>query len=405
MDFSELMERIHRLASHVWRHYKQDRCFEEAASLGYTSLISLVPLLAVIFGVASAFPVFDRWTEDLQTFIFSNFVPAAGSQVQDYVMGFLDSVGTLTLPGTFFLIISALLLMMRIEAAFNRIWRVPVQRSLISRIVMYWAVLTLGPITLGVATALSARPIIDWMGGEEAITSGAHSFGIFVLIWLAFCMVFVLVPNRPVRLRNAAIGALLSAVLFLIAKNGFVWFVGRASFNVIYGTLATIPIFLLWLYLAWAVTLLGASLAASLTTFTDRQGDWRWPWEWELLLAYRLIGHLWKAQMEGQAMTVEALIDAEPGVSSHVLQRLLTDFVSADIVTQNQDSGWLLTRDLDRLTLMQLYHSGRFHLPVGLEPDFIAESPWDAAFLEALRSDDRLQLDRSLKSLYLEGAP
>ena len=151
--------------------------------------------------------------------------------------------------------------------------------------------------------------------------------------------------------------------------------------------------------------MLGASLAASLTTFTDRQGDWRWPWEWELLLAYRLIGHLWKAQMEGQAMTVEALIDAEPGVSSHVLQRLLTDFVRADIVTQNQDSGWLLTRDLDRLTLMQLYHSGRFHLPVGLEPDFIAESPWDAAFLEALRSDDRPQLDRSLKSLYLEGAP
>ena len=100
----------------------------------------------------------------------------------------------------------------------------------------------------------------------------------------------------------------------------------------IYGTLATIPIFLLWLYLGWAVTLLGASLAASLTTFTDRQGDWRWPWEWELLLTYRLIGHLWKAQQSGRALSVEALNNAEPGVSSHVLQRLLADFIAAGIV-------------------------------------------------------------------------
>ena len=152
VELFNTMQRVRRLAVHVWRHFKQDRCFEEAASLGYTSLLAIVPLLAVVFGVASAFPVFDRWTGELQSFIFENFIPASGKQIQLYISGFLGSVSRLTLPGFFFLILTALLLMMRIEKAFNRIWRVPVARNLVNRIVMYWAVLTLGPMALGAAT-------------------------------------------------------------------------------------------------------------------------------------------------------------------------------------------------------------------------------------------------------------
>jgi membrane protein len=395
------IERLKRLAAHMWRHFKEDRCFEEAASLGYTSLLSLVPLLAVVFGVATAFPVFDRWAEDVQSFIFENFVPAAGAQVEAYVSGFLDSVGRLTLPGTFMLIISALLLMMRIEHAFNRIWRVPAQRGLIGRIVMYWAVLTLGPITLGAATALSAQPLFEWLGGNQGSSRAWHSSSVFLLTWLAFCLVFVLVPNRRVRFLHAALGAALSTALFSLAKIGFVWFVARASFNVIYGTLATIPIFLLWLYLAWTVTLLGASLAASLTTFMDRGGDWRWPWEWEFLLAYRLIGHLWMAQNAGKTLSIEDLTRAEPGVSGRVLQRMLEDFIGAGLVTQDQQSNWLLVRDLDRFTVLDLYRAGRFHLPVGRQLEVPTTSDWDAAFLRLLRSGGP-DLQRSLKSLYTE---
>jgi membrane protein len=246
-DLVRSLERVRYLAAHVWRHFRQDRCFEEAASLGYTSLLALVPLLAVVFGVVSAFPVFDRWAGQLQSFIFDNFVPASGEVVQQYIAGFLGSLGRLTLPGTLFLILTALLLMMRIEKAFNRIWRVPTNRNLVNRIVMYWAVLTLGPLALGAAAALSAQPLLDLLGEEVAGTTAWRSAGIFVLTWLAFTIIFVLVPNRRVRVLHAAIGALLSAALFSLAKSGFVAFVGRASFNVIYGTLATIPIFLFWL--------------------------------------------------------------------------------------------------------------------------------------------------------------
>jgi membrane protein len=398
---NEFLTRSKRLSRHVWQHFLNDRCFEEAASLGYTSLLSLVPLLAVVFGVATAFPVFDRWSVELQSFIFENFVPAAGEQVEAYLSGFLESVNRLTLPGTFLLIISALLLMMRIEAAFNRIWRVAVQRRLVNRVVMYWAVLTLGPMALGVAAALSAQPLFNLLDGEVVSSHNFHAIWIFILTWLTFGMVFLLVPNRSVRVKHAALGALLSACLFTLAKTGFVWFVGRASYNVIYGTLATIPIFLLWLYLAWLVTLLGASLAAALTTFMDRGGDWRWPWEWELLLAVRLIGHLRSAHRSGQTLSESELMRLEPGMSGRMLQGMLEHFMDCGIVTQNPAARWLLARDLEAYTLLDLYHSGKYHLPLGRSLEVPNPSVWDGAFLNTLTGDQG-RLNTSLASIYSE---
>lgn len=400
-DLTEQLQRFKRLALHVWRHFKEDRCFEEAASLGYASLLALVPLLAVVFGVASAFPVFVRWTGELQSFIFSNFVPASGSQVQEYIATFLESVGQLTLPGTFFLILTALLLMMRIEKALNRIWRVPVARSLMSRVVMYWAVLTLGPLALGVATALSAQPALELMGLWVSDSDSLRSLGIFALTWLAFTLTFILVPNRSVRLVHALIGALLSALLFSLAKIGFVVFVSRASFNVIYGTMAAIPIFLFWLYLVWIVVLLGASLAASLTTFSERRSDWQWPWEWEFLLAFRLVGHLWEAQRDGKFLEQDDLLVVEEGVPESLLKELLTQFMKAGLVTRDQEERWVLTRDLDHVRLLDLYLAARFHLPLGRTPAVPTKSKWDPAFLEAT-APDGLDMGRSLKSLYQE---
>ncbi|MBT8063301.1 MAG: YihY family inner membrane protein [Xanthomonadales bacterium] len=399
IDPTDKLKRIKRLALHVWRHFRQDRCFEEAASLGYTSLLALVPLLAVIFGVASAFPVFDRWAGELQSFIFDNFIPTSGEQIQTYITGFLGSVRRLTLPGTFLLILTALLLMMRIEKAFNRIWRVPVPRSLVNRIVMYWAVLTLGPLALGAATALSAQPALQALDISAGDGGGLRSVSILILTWAAFTLVFLLVPNRSVKLRHAAIGALLSALLFSLAKTAFVAFVSRASFNVIYGTLATIPIFLFWMYLVWVVVLLGASLAASLTTFNERRGEWRWPWEWEFLLAFRLVGHLWLAQRDGRSMSQDELWQAEEGIPDSLLQRLLGQFFDAGIVTQDQQDNWLLTRDLESFSLLDLYQAGHFHLPLGKKPELPRESDWDGPFLEAI-SVDSLNMSQPLKAMY-----
>ena len=393
--------RPRRLAEHTWRHFREDRCFEEAASLSYTSLLSMVPLLAVVFGVVSVFPVFEQWSDRLKEFLLKNLVPAAGEQVHATVTGLLSGVGALTLPGTTFLILTALLLMLRIEKAFNRIWRVGTPRALGARIAMYWAVLTLGPLALVATAALSAGPLLESVGLGSDLPGWLRSVGTFVLTWAAFGLAFLLVPNRSVRFEHAALGALLSAVLFTLARAGFAAWVGMASFNLLYGTLATIPIFLFWLYLVWSVILLGASLAASLTTFSDRGGGRGWHWQWEFLLAYRLVGRLAAAQRSGESVAEEVLLEAEPDASDTQVQHILAQLAEADLVTRDAAGDWLLTRDLDRVTLLDLYRAGRFHLPVGETPDLDGDSPWDAAFVAALGAEDAaVNLGASLKSLY-----
>ena len=396
--------RVRRLAAHVWRHFGEDRLFDEAASLSYTSLLSMVPLLAVVFGVASIFPVFQQWSEQLQSFVFSNFVPASGDQIQSYVAGFLESVGKLTLTGTLVLIITALLLMVRIERTFNLIWRVPTARSIGNRVVMYWAVLTLGPLALGAAIALSAQPVFEQVAMGAASQSNWRALGIFSLSWLAFTLMFWLVPNRRVRFTHALVGAFLSALLFALAKKAFLTFVANASFNVIYGALATIPIFLFWLYLVWIVVLLGASLAASLTTFKDRRVDWGWPGKWRFLLAYRLVGYLWKAQQEGKVLPVEKLLESLDGVTEPVLAAQLGLLFEAGFVTRDEDGSWLLCRDLDTVSLLNLYQAGEFYLPVGEKLEIPSKSEWDAAFFRSV-SEGELNMQQSLKEMYTQPAP
>lgn len=393
--------RVRRLAAHVWRHFGEDRLFDEAASLSYTSLLSMVPLLAVVFGVASIFPVFQEWSEQMKSFVFNNFVPSSGDQIQSYLTGFLDSVGKLTLTGTLVLILTALLLMVRIERAFNLIWRVPTSRSLGNRVIMYWAILTLWPLALGAAIALSAQPVFDQLVEGASTHSNWRMLGTFSLSWLAFTLMFLLVPNRRVNPTHAMVGGLLSAGLFALAKKAFVAFVANASFNVIYGALATIPIFLFWLYLVWIVVLLGASLAASLTTFNDRRVDWGWPKKWGFLLAYRLVGHLWKAQVEGKALPIEKLMELMEGVTEPVLSGQLGLLFGAGFVTRTEDGDWLLCRDLETVSLLNLYNAGEFYLPVGEKLDVPSQSEWDEAFFRSI-SESELNMQQSLKDMYTQ---
>jgi len=399
------IQRARRLLHHVWKHFLDDRCFEEAASLAYTSLLAMVPLLAVVFGIISAFPVFNEWSESLQAFIFDNFLPATGEQIVPYIDSFLDSIGSLALTGTIMLIVTAIMLMVRIEVALNRVWRVDRNRTLVNRIVMYWAVLTLGPILIAAAMALSAQKILTVLGMQDGIPPGIHQVGTFLLTWLIFALFFVLVPNRRVRIKHALIGAFLSTVLFSLARAGFVAFVSNASYKAIYGALAAFPIFLFWLYLVWTVILFGASLAASLTTFSDyRKYDTDWPQRWEFQLVYRLLGHLWNAQRSGLALSLGELLDLEQSASEMQIGRLMSQLRGQSMVTTDEEGSWMLTRDLGELSIGELYNLGNYYLPLGEIDKLPSSSPWDENFIEGLqhiRDSGDIQWERSLRSLYL----
>ena len=408
VDLQALLVRLKRLMRHAWKHFSEDRCFEEAASLGYTSLLAMVPLLAVIFGVVAAFPVFSEWSNKLRSFIFTNFVPAASGDIETYLNTFLASVSGLTLPGTVFLILTALLLMFRIEVAFNRIWRVDRSRTVMNRVVMYWAVLTLGPVLIGGAIALSAQNIFRPLGLDGMASPALHRMGVFVLQWMMFTLLFLLVPNRPVRIGHAMVGALLSALLFEIAKAGFVAYISNANYAVIYGALATLPIFLFWLYLIWIVILFGASLSASLTTFADSEKELIiWPDKLDFQLVFRLVGHLWVAQRAGEKRSDTELMALEPHANNRQVQHLLRQMEVAKIVGRAGGENWVLLRDLEELQLSDLYGSGSHHLPRVDVEVLPVESEWDRVFARVMKEvmqHGLARMDQPLRPLYQRGA-
>lgn len=391
---------------HLWDHFRQDRCFEAAAALTYTSLLALVPLLAVILGVLSAFPVFDYAVEQLQDFIFSNFVPAAGDVIRDYIEMFVDRSAGLTGAGTLFLVVTAIILMSTIEKALNRIWRVTRLRRPSNRLVVYWAVLTLGPLllggSLGLTSYLAALPLLAPEFVRGPLQSVLLVVTPFLVALAAFTLIFMVVPNRHVRFRHALAGAAFSALAFEISKRGFVFYVSNfPTYEKLYGALAAIPIFLVWIYVSWVVILLGASLAASLTTFSYRRADWHWEPRLYLLLTMRVIGHLWRAQRDGRGLSSAALLEREAAATHGELQQLLDRLDRTGWVQRDDNGDWFLAIDLEEATFGELYRSMPFVLPVG-ETDALPEpADDDRRLIEALNEIGRTAgpvLERPLKS-------
>ncbi|QKK01628.1 MAG: virulence factor BrkB family protein [Pseudomonadota bacterium] len=399
--------RLRAFGRHLWRHFREDRNFEAAAALSYTSLLALVPLMAVMLGVISAFPVFDRWAGELESYIFSNFVPAAGDAVQQHLNEFVERTAGLTGAGTLFLIITAILLMSTIERSLNRIWRVSSARGWSGRLVTYWAVLTLGPLLMGGSLALTSYLAALPLLAPEAVRGALQQISLnltpFVVALMGFAILFLVVPNRRVLLRHALAGALLSALLFELAKRGFVLYVTHfPTYERLYGALAAVPIFLVWIYVSWVVVLLGASVAAALTTFSYRSSKWQWSPRHELALAVRLLGHFWQAQRRGQPLSTAELMTREPAAASSQLDRLLGVFEGGGYIHADEHGNWLLSADLDALTLGELYRAGSFILPIGELDELPCDSHWDRALRESLRPLEqrgRGVMDQSVKAL------
>lgn len=257
------------------RRFLDEHCLQTAGALALTSLFALVPLITVVLGIFAAFPVFAQWRDKIAGFIFANFVPSTGDVVQTYFTQFADNASKATAIGILILIFSAVSLMLSIEDAFNRIWRVAVRRRAAARFVMYWTTLTLGPLllvaTLAISSWIFASPLLELADAHFSLRAHLLVWAPFCIQWLALTAAYVLIPNCPVKLRHAVIGALLTALTFEIAKHGFAAYISSgASYQQIYGALAAVPVFIFWIYLSWIFVLFGASLTASLAAFDYR---------------------------------------------------------------------------------------------------------------------------------------
>jgi len=398
---------------HVYERFEAQRGTEIAAALAFTSILALVPLLVVVFGALSLFPAFDAWQGAIQDFVFHNFVPAMGEQVQTYLVEFTAKARQLQSIGIVFLIVTVLMMMSTIEQTFNMIWGVARRRPFALRFLVYWAVLTLGPMLVGAGiigtSAMVSMPLFQ-------ARLDAAEFSTQLLHWLpllascaAFVLCYKLVPFCPVRFRDAAIGGITAAVLFEAAKHLFALYVTRfPTQQAVYGAFATVPIFLLWVYLSWTIVLLGAQLTHSLAVAPGPRAiprdDWR---AGDLYCAWRILQQLFHVQRRGGTLGDEALRAAEPLLDHAQMNDVLRRLDRARWVARDARYEWLLLRDLDDVTLAELARMLPEGPPVPAAP--VALAPEDErlrALLAAQATHSTALLGQPLSSLLAEpGVP
>jgi membrane protein len=271
------VSRLGRLLAFAIQRASDERITQVASSLTFTSVLSMVPLLAVALALFTAFPLFRQFQGALEGYLVTNLMPPS---VADNIMGYLNtfaqSASKLTAIGGIFLMFTAVSLMLTIDKALNEIWHVRKGRPLSQRVLIYWATLTLGPVLMGAslwATSFLIRESLGMVGKLPPPIGFVLSFLPMLLTGLAFSALFIVVPNRHVETRDAFTGGFAAAVVLEVMKEGFAFYLTRfPTYTVLYGAFATLPIFLIWVYMSWLVTLFGATLAASLPLI--RMGRW-----------------------------------------------------------------------------------------------------------------------------------
>lgn len=258
-----------------WKRFQENKLSVYAGHLTYSTMLAIVPLVMVIFSIFAAFPIFDEATADLKTFIYDNFAPNAGNMVQEYLDLFVSNSKKMGLISTLGLVVVAIMLIAKIDESLNEMWHKRKDRSLVLSFVLYTLILIFAPILTGLSIAISSYIFSLEIFSEDGMFSFSTrllAFAPFVLTWLLFTMVYLIVPNTPVKFRHAACGAIFGAIFFTLGKQVFVWYITTfPSYQAIYGALAVIPIMILWINLSWLVVLLGGQFAAVLSEVSEHE--------------------------------------------------------------------------------------------------------------------------------------
>jgi len=346
------------LLVYVGRRFWSDNGPESAAGLSYSSLLALVPLLAITLAIVSAFPAFSGVEGRILDTILHDLMPEMNAGGEERIRTFVKNAKALTGPGIIGLGVTSLLLLSNINGAFNTIWRVSEPRPMALRFLVYWALLTLGPLLLAASMSASS-PIFSALSGDEftgVVRWLLPPWMLSILVGtIGFAVLFLVVPNRPIRIPHALVGGLVTAALFEVLKVAFALYLAVVpGYTAVYGAVAVIPIFLIWLYLSWAVVLIGAEVTASLPEWAAYRARAGTVWSGErLTLALALLDRLRDAQMRGDALWRSALVRGLPATPGEV-DGVLAPLRRAGIVARTSGTRWVLALDLRYLTLERL---------------------------------------------------
>lgn len=378
------------------RHFLRDDCRQNAASLTFTTLFAIVPMMTVVFSGLAAIPSMTHISVDVQDYIFSHFLPDTGVALQSHLSDFAHQASKLTFVGIGMLFVTAILMLSTIERAFNKIWQVQAPRQDLTSFLRYWAVLSLGPLLLGIGFALSSYLMTLRVLSDTAqlVDQALPGLGLVPLLFTgaAFTLLYTTVPNCRVPFRAGVTSGFAAAILFELAKRGFGLFISNfSSYQLVYGAFAAVPLFLLWIYVSWMIILFGVELSRSLMLQEPIQSGHRHP----LLTLLSLLALLSRRHLSGegvQEMEAMRIVGRQHSAEWFEFSALL---YRLKLIRTVRTGELVLARDLTQLDFMTLCHELPWPLPSAADLAAYPREPWLAA-VQALLQPTHQCMDETL---------
>ena len=319
--------------------FKEDHLGLTASSLTFTTIISIVPLFTVALAIFSVFPMFAKMQTGLQQLLVDSLIPDnIARQVLSYLGQFASKASKIGWVGAAAFLVSALMLILTIDGKLNEIWRVRTTRHLARRIIVYWTLLTLGPLLLAMSLSISSYVMSASKGWVSVLPDSLSAFlnvVEFTVLACSMAAMYRFVPNTQVRWTHALLGGTFVALGIELAKRGLAWYLATVpTISAVYGAFATAPILLIWIYVAWVIVLLGAVVAAyspSLRSGIARRGDTP---GWDFQLAIEILQSLSKAEVDSKKGKNLQTISKELRVDDLQLESPLETLMNLDWIGQ-----------------------------------------------------------------------
>jgi membrane protein len=359
------------------RRLNEERLPQVAGSLTFTTVLALVPVLTIALAIFTAFPLFNTFRAALEAYFIESLMPKAiANTILDYLNQFASQAKRLSAVGAIMLVATAVAMIAMVDRTFHQIWRVKTRRPLMQRILVYWATVTLGPLLIGGSmtfTSFLYTATSDVANQAPILGTVFYTLISVLLTSAAFTLLYMVVPNRLVDWRDAAWGGVVAAIAFEITKRLFVVFVANfPTYTVLYGALAAMPIFLLWIYFGWLITLMGAVLAAALP-IVKHERWWHVPKPGSAFVdAMKVLKVLYDARLFDKSAAVNSTLiraktrlgfDESEGLLEKMLDAGWVDRIKAESpkriqfgkrITEGLDR-WVLLANPDQLKLADVY--------------------------------------------------
>ncbi len=408
-----LHQRWFQFLRFLTRHFFEDNCQQKAASLTYTTMLSIVPVLTVLLMILSSVPALASVRAQIYEVIYSNLLPQSSMQVSEYINSFAEKSSNLTIIGAMVLFFTTIMTLTTIERAFNQIWRVENRSGGMKSMLRYWTIVTLGPLVLGTAFLASSavqslsflnRQIagygIDWSFWVQAVSIGITVAGFIGMYWF--------IPKARVPAKNAAIAGLFVAIVFELMKHLFGTVMANfTSYEAIYGAFAALPIFLLWIYLSWNLILLGVEISYTLTIFETEEVYPRHP----LLSLLDMLNLVYTHHLKGEAVSEQALRNVLGRKELPKWYTYINYLQDSNLITMTEDNDYVLKRDLSKMTLWDFYRTLPYPLPIKDELDEMGpedQKPWLSLLVNRFENTEayaKQQLDLPLNAIFANSEP